>query len=219
MKTPLRKNMGKKNCELSPEIRAEIMRLFLQMEENDVSKIFNNDEFGFWSVTVERPIRLRVFPNRPIPAGVFKKAEELKTYRDAVERLPENTPLDDWAAFSKATKLKAALLKKVRPYITEKDMTAKPVAGESDSDLRSNEIIPFTYSGGIEQFIHDEVLPYAPDAWVDEKATKTGYELSFIKYFYKPMELRKMDDIVEDLMSLENATDGMMHDILEGLKS
>jgi len=219
MKSPLRKNMGKKNCELSPEIRAEIMRLFLQMEENDVSKIFNNDEFGFWSVTVERPIRLRVFPNRPIPAGVFKKAEELKTYRDAVERLPENTPLDDWAAFCKATKLKAALLKKVRPYITEKDMTAKPVAGESDSDLRSNEIIPFTYSGGIEQFIHDEVLPYAPDAWVDEKTIKTGYELSFIKYFYKPKELRKMDDIVEDLMSLENATDGMMHDILEGLKS
>lgn len=219
MKSPLRKNMGKKNCELSPEIRAEIMRLFLQMEENDVSKIFNNDEFGFWSVTVERPIRLRVFPNRPIHAGVFKKAEELKTYRDAVESLPENTPLDDWAAFCKATKLKAALLKKVRPYITEKDMTAKPIAGESDSDLRSNEIIPFTYSGGIEQFIHDEVLPYAPDAWVDEKATKTGYELSFIKYFYKPMELRKMDDIVEDLMSLENATDGMMHDILEGLKS
>lgn len=219
MKSPLRKNMGKKNCEFTPEIRAEIMRLFLQMEENDVSKVFNNDEFGFWSVTVERPIRLRVFPNRPIPAGVFKKADELKAYRDAVERLPENTPLDDWAAFSKATKLKAALLKKVRPYITEKDMTAKPVAGESDSDLRSNEIIPFTYGGGIEQFIKDEVLPYAPDAWVDEKATKTGYELSFIKYFYKPMELREMDEIVEDLMSLENTTDGMMHDILEGLKS
>ena len=219
MKSPLRKNMGKKNCEFTSEIRAEIMRLFLQMEENDVSKIFNNNEFGFWSVTVERPIRLRVFPNRPIPAGVFKKADELKIYRDAVERLPENTPLDDWVAFSKATKLKAALLKKVRPYITEKDMTAKPVAGESDSDLRSNEIIQFTYSGGIEQFIHDEVLPYAPDAWVDEKATKTGYELSFIKYFYKPMELRGMDEIVEDLMSLENITDGMMQDILEGLKS
>ena len=219
MKSPLRKNMGKKNCEFTPEIRAEIMRLFLQMEENDVSKVFNNDEFGFWSVTVERPIRLRVFPNRPIPAEVFKKADELKAYRDAVEGLPENTPLDDWTAFSKATKLKAALLKKVRPYITEKDMTAKPVAGESDSDLRSNEIIPFTYSGGIEQFINDEVLPYAPDAWVDEKATKKGYELSFIKYFYKPMELREMDEIVEDLMSLENTTDGMMHDILEGLKS
>ena len=219
MKSPLRKNMGKKNCEFTPEIRAEIMRLFLQMEENDVSKVFDNDEFGFWTVTIERPIRLRVFPNRPIPAGVFKKADELKAYKDAIEKLPEDTPLDDWVAFSKATKLKAAILKKVRPYITEKDMTAKPVDGESDSELRSNEIIPFTYSGGIKQFINDEVLPYAPDAWIDEKATKTGYELSFIKYFYKPMELREMDEIVEDLISLENTTDGMMHDILEGLKS
>ena len=219
MKSPLRKNMGKKNCEFTPEIRAEIMRLFLQMEENDVSKVFDNDEFGFWTVTIERPIRLRVFPNRPIPAGVFKKADELKAYKDAIEKLPEDTPLDDWVAFSKATKLKAAILKKVRPYITEKDMTAKPVDGESDSELRSNEIIPFTYSGGIKQFINDEVLPYAPDAWIDEKATKTGYELSFIKYFYKPMELREMDEIVEDLISLENTTDGMMHDILVGLKS
>lgn len=218
MKAPLRKNMGKKNCEFTPEIRAEIMRLFLQMEENDVSKVFSNNEFGFWSITVERPMRLRVFPDRLIPVSVFKKADELKAYREAVEKLPEDTPLDDWVAFSKAMKLKAAILKKVRPYITEKDMTAKPVDGESDSDLRSNEIIPFTYSGGIKQFISDEVLPYASDAWVDEKATKTGYELSFIKYFYKPMELREMDEIVEDLMALENTTDGMMHDILEGLK-
>ena len=64
----------------------------------------------------------------------------------------------------------------------------------------------------------DEVKPYAADAWIDEKSVKIGYELSFIKYFYKPTELRNMEDIVSDLVSLENVTDGMMHDILEGLK-
>lgn len=218
MKSPLRKNMGKKNCEFTAEIRSEIMRLFLEMEENEVSKIFSNEEFGFWSVTVERPLRLMVNPEKRIPAGVFKKDDELKAYKAAIDKLPEGTPLDDWEAFSKATKLKAAILKKVRPYITEKDRSAKLVKGEADSDLRSTEIIPFTYSGGIEQFLADEVKPYAADAWIDEKNIKIGYELSFIKYFYKPTELRNMEDIISDLVSLENVTDGMMHDILEGLK-
>ena len=127
---------------------------------------------------------------------------------DNIDNLPVGTPLDDWNAFSKATKLKATMLKKVRPYITEKDRTAKPVTGEADPDLRSTEIIPFTYTGGIDQFLTDEVKPYASDAWIDEKTIKTGYELSFIKYFYKPTELRGMYEIISDLVSLENTTDG-----------
>lgn len=218
MKSPLRKNMGKKNCEFTPEIRTEIMRLFLDMEENEVSKVFKNEEFGFWSVTVERPLRLRVYPDRALPAGVFKKDAELQAFKSSIDNLPVGTPLDDWNAFSKATKLKATMLKKVRPYITEKDRTAKPVTGEADPDLRSTEIIPFTYTGGIDQFLTDEVKPYASDAWIDEKTIKTGYEFSFIKYFYKPTELRGMYEIISDLVSLENTTDGMMNDILEGLK-
>lgn len=218
MRSPLRKNMGKKNCEFTPEIRAEIMRLFLNMEENEVSRVFKNEEFGFWSVTVERPLRLKVYPDRVIPEGIFKKDTEFRVFKAAIDSLPVVTPLDDWMAFSKATKLKAAMLKKVRPYITEKDRTAKPVTGEADPDLRSTEIIPFTYTGGIDQFLIDEVKPYAADAWIDEKTIKTGYELSFIKYFYKPTELREMDEIISDLVSLENTTDGLMNDILEGLK-
>lgn len=76
MKSGLRKNMGKKNCEFTPTIRNEIMRIFMDMEESEVSKIFNNDDFGYWNVTVERPLRLRAFPERAIPAGTFKKEEE-----------------------------------------------------------------------------------------------------------------------------------------------
>ena len=40
------------------------------MEESEVSKVFNNEDFGYWAVTVERPLRLRVYPERKIPAGV-----------------------------------------------------------------------------------------------------------------------------------------------------
>ena len=63
-----------------------------------------------------------------------------------------------------------------------------------------------------------EVLPYAADAYVDEKKTSIGYELSFTKYFYKPVELRSIDDSLVELQTIEAETDGMMADIVGGLQ-
>ena len=218
MKSPLRKNMGEKNCELTSELRDEIMRIFMAMEESSVSRVFDNREFGYWSITVERPLRLRVYPDRTIPADTFKKAEELEQVQKAICSVPAGTPTDDWIVFANATKLKAATLKKIRPFITEKDPMAQPIDGEPDTDLRDTEIIPFTYGGGIDAFMKNEVLPYASDAWVDEKKTQIGYELSFTKYFYQPVQLRSMEEIVADLKKLESETDGMLAEILGGVE-
>ena len=55
---PLRKNLGKKNCELAPEDIERISRTFLDFKETPESKIFPNQAFGYWKVTVERPLRL-----------------------------------------------------------------------------------------------------------------------------------------------------------------
>lgn len=217
MKSPLPRNMGKKNCEFTSDIRNEIVRIFLEMEESEVSMIFNNEDFAYWSITVERPLRLRVYPNRTIPMGTFKKENELEAIKKALASVPAGIPTDDWAAFAKATKLKASVLKKIRPFITEKDATAKPIAGECDSDLRDSELVPFTYNGGIDTFMKNEVLTYAPDAWVDEKKTQIGYEISFTKYFYKPAEIREMDDIIATLNALEKEADGMLADIVGGI--
>lgn len=218
LKSPLRKNMGEKNCELTPELRSEIMDIFIEMKECEISRIFDNHEFGYWSITVERPLRLRVYPDRTIPADVFKKTEELETVNAAIQTVPISVPKDDWTAFAKATKLKAATLKKIRPFITEKDSEAQPIVGEPDPELRDTEIIPFTYKGGIDAFVKNEVLTYTPDAWVDEKKTQIGYELSFTKYFYKPVQMRSMDEIVADLKALETETEGMLKEILGGIE-
>ena len=217
MKSPLRKNMGKKNCEFTSDIRKEIMRIFLDMEESEVSMIFDNNDFAYWNVTVERPLRLRVFPERTIPIETFKKADEYETVTAAIAKAAATAPLDDWAAFAKATKLKKAQLNKVRPFITEKDATAVAI-DEPDTDLRDTENIPFTYEGGIDAFMQNEVLTYASDAYIDEKKTQIGYEISFTKYFYKPVELREMSDIIESLNSLEKESDGMMADIMGGIR-
>lgn len=218
MKSALRKNMGKKNCEFTEEIRKEIVRIFLAMEESEVSMILNNEDFGYWSVTVERPLRLRVYPDRAIPTDTFKKSDEYGSVIAAIEKAAKTAPLDNWTAFAKATKLKAAVLKKVRPFITEKDPTAQPIEGEPDVDLRDMENIPFTYAGGIDTFMKNEVLTYAPDAWVDEKKTQIGYEISFTKYFYKPVELRDMSDILSSLSTLEQEADGLLAGIMEGVQ-
>ena len=218
MKSALRKNMGKKNCEFTEEIRKEIVRIFLAMEESEVSMILNNWDFGYWSVTVERPLRLRVYPDRPIPTNTFKKSDEYDSVIAAIEKAAKTAPLDDWTAFAKATKLKAAALKKVRPFITEKDPAAQPIEGEPDVDLRDTENIPFTYEGGIDAFMKNEVLTYASDAWADEKKTQIGYEIRFTKYFYKPVELRDMSDILSSLSTLEQETDGLLACIMEGVQ-
>ena len=218
MKSALRKNMGKKNCEFTEEIRKEIVRMFLAMEESEVSIILNNEDFGYWNVTVERPLRLRVYPDRPIPTNTFKKSDEYDSVIAAIEKAAKTASLDDWTTFAKATKLKAAALKKVRPFITEKDPSAQPIEGEPDVDLRDTENIPFTYAGGVDAFMKNEVLTYAPDAWVDEKKTQVGYEISFTKYFYKPVELRDMSDILSSLSTLEQEADGLLAGIMEGVQ-
>ena len=158
IKTSLRKNMGEKNCELSPAQRQEIVRIFMAFEESEVSRIFPNSEFGYWKVSVQQPL------------------------------------LDEQG--------NPALDKKGR---------IQPDKAKADT-----EIIPFRYEGGIEAFMDAEVRPYAPGAYIDPKATKIGYELSFTKYFYKPVQLRSMEEIVADLKALEQETDGMLKEILEG---
>lgn len=219
LKAPLRRNLGKKNCELTPDLQRRIVETFLNMTDNEISKTYPNSEFGYWSVVVERPLRLRVHPEWTLPEGTFKNAKDSQAVQEALASITHETPLNDWNAFSKALGLKKTLLKKLRPIITEVDPSAKPVEGEADPNLSDTEIVPFSYPGGIGAFLDVEVHPYAPDAYVDASKTKVGYEVDFAKYFYKPTQLRSVSEIVGDLRSLEEQASGMLDDICEGLMS
>lgn len=214
-KTPLGRNMGKKNCELSGEQRRSIVELFINMEENEFSHIYDNSEFGYWYITVERPLRLRIYPDRSIKEAGLSATEE-KMYQDAVASIGNNIPNDDWKAFAKKTGLKATLLKKVRPYITERDAEAKPIKNESDADLRDTEIIPFNYKGGIDSFMENEVFTFAPDAWVNTTKTKIGYEVIFNKYFKKKINIKSKDEIALELRKSLKLTDNMLAEIIGG---
>jgi type I restriction enzyme M protein len=54
------------------------------------------------------------------------------------------------------------------------------------------------------------------DAWIDEAATKIGYEISFNRHFYKPQPLRSLEDIRADILALEKETEGLLDEIIGG---
>ena len=233
---PLRKNLGKKNCELSEDDRQRILDLFLDFAETEQSRIFPNEAFGYWNITVERPLRLRVdlSPERLARFRTACEAANESPLAHLVERLAATLgpgPHDDYNAFLEAVeadadkhglKLPAKRLKLLQTALAEKDERAAPVikskrgsiAYEPDPDLRDTEQVPLLEPGGIDAFFRREVLPYVPDAWIDADATKIGYEISFTRYFYKPQPMRTLEEIRADIEALERETEGLLGEIL-----
>jgi type I restriction enzyme M protein len=138
---PLRKNLGKKNAELSNSDMQKVLEVFLKFKETEQSKIFPNEAFGFWKITVERPLRLRVALT-DATLGRFRHAcEEAKETQLAnlVERVAEkigagphmdfNLFLDalEGEAESPDVKLSPKRMKLVRTALAEKNEKAEPV--------------------------------------------------------------------------------------------
>ncbi len=157
-KKPLRKNLGEKNCEITKEIREQILNLYMAFDEADTqySKVFDNSEFGYWEVPVYTP------------------------------QLDENG----------------------QPIVDKKGKPVKPTTDK--------EQVPFSYEGGIEAFIENEVKPYNPLAYTKHGTEKIGYELSFTKYFYQPVQLRTLEEITADIRAVEAETDGLLDEIMGG---
>ena len=196
---PLRKNLGKKNCELSEADIVRICDAFLDFEETDQSKIFPNEHFGYRKVTVERPLRLvGVDPDR------VYGSKEVKEVKETAER-------DDDAP---------AIIRKIHKRGKPDPLhglSERTIGGESvvveyepDTDLRDTEQVPLLEEGGVDAFLEREVLPYAPHAWYDLASEKIGYEISFTREFYKPQPLRSLEEIRTDILALERQTEGLI---------
>jgi len=203
---PLRKNLGKKNCELSGEDIQRICDTFLAFEETEQSKIFPNAAFGYWKVTVERPLRLK-----GIDPGRAYAAKEIKALREAAERADDAPPV-----IKKIHKKGTAPDPLRGLFATTIDGKAAIVEYEPDPDLRDTEQIPLLEEGGIEVFLRREVLPHTPNAWYVPESVKTGCEISFTRYFYKPQPLRTLEEIRADILALEKETEGLLDQIIGG---
>jgi type I restriction enzyme M protein len=203
---PLRKNLGKKNCELSDEDIRCICDTFLGFKESEQSKIFPNAAFGYWKVTVERPLRLTdIDPNRAY------SPKEIKALKESAERSESAPPV-----IRKIHKKGTAVDPLRGLFATTIDGKTAVVESEPDGGLRDTEQVPLLEEGGIEAFLKREVLPHAADAWYDPESVKTGYEISFTRYFYKPQPLRTLEEIRADILALEKETEGLLGEIIGG---
>ena len=203
---PLRKNLGSKNCELSDDDIRRICDAFLAFEETEQSKIFSNEAFGYWKVTVERPLCLEGID----PARAYT-AKEVKALKETSVRTETAPPV-----IKKAHKIGTTPdpIRGLFP-VTFAGRVAV-VEYERDTDLRDTEQVPLTEEGGIETFLRREVLPYAPDAWYVPDSVKVGYEISFTRHFYRPKPLRSLEEIRADILALEDETEGLLAEIVGG---
>jgi len=201
---PLRKNLGKKNCELSKADIERICDTFQKFEETEQSKILDNAAFGYWKVTVERPLRLiGADPNR------VYKAAEIKKLKEAAERSEDAPPI-----IRKIHQQGTAADPLRGLFEASIDGNRVVVEYEPDTDLRDSEQIPLLEDGGIDAFLKREALPYAPDAWYKADSIKIGYEISFTRYFYKPQPLRPLEKIKADILAVESESEGLLNAIL-----
>ncbi len=147
-----RKALGNKRNDIPESAIAEITRLYGEFIETEISKIFDNEDFGYTKITVERPLR------------------------------DENGEL---------------ILKKGKK--------------QPDSSLRDTESVPLKED--INEYFKREVLPFAPDAWINEKKSVVGYEIPFTRYFYKYEAPKPSAEIMAEILELEKELDGSLSEV------
>ena len=201
---PLRKNLGKKTCELGAEDIARICDTFLAFEESERSRIFDNAAFGYRKVTVERPLRIAgADPDRAYRAAEIRKLKE--TGERSASAPPVIRKIHRRGTAADPLRGRFAATVKGRPAVVEY---------EPDTDLRDTEQVPLQEAGGIDAFLRREVLPYAADAWYRADSVKIGYEISFTRYFYRPPPARTLEEIRADILAVEQETAGLLTEIL-----
>lgn len=219
----MRKSLGSKRKELTPEAIDTIVQTYGQFAENEFSKIFDYKEFGYRRITVERPLKLAIYPRdlQRVEALCEDKAwkklgEELQqAVLEALASFPEEKLLSrdaflkTFIAKTSNIKLTAAQQKMIVKHLGEHDDEAEVCKTkgkvEANPDLRDNENVPLTET--VEEYFAREVLPHVPDAWIDTSKTDdkdgevgiVGYEIPFNRHFYVYEPPRALEAIDADL--------------------
>lgn len=149
-----RKALGNKRNDIPEGAITEITQVYGDFRETEISKIFNNEDFGYTKITVERPLRGE-----------------------------------------------------------DGELLLKNGKKQPDASLRDTENVPLTEN--IQDYFEREVLPFAPDAWIDEKKSKVGYEIPFTRYFYKYEALQPSAEIMAEILELEKELEGSLQEVFD----
>lgn len=210
---PMRKNLGMKNILVSDYGRNEICRIYHAFETCDNAKLMDKDDFFYTYITVERPLRL-IYKDVKIKYAALDEKKQSEALANIVALNDIDTERTDAEFFayleSKKIKTTAKLIKDCRTFFGEVSETAPevhviPLDDSSDlvadTNLRDYESIPFKTD--IQEYFQNEVLRFAPDAWMDREKDKIGCEFPISKLFYEYQPLRSVEDILADIRALE----------------
>ena len=241
--TKMRKSLGNKRNEISEDQIAQITRIYGDFKQGEFCKIFDNEDFGYWRITVERPLRLNfAVTNDRIER--LKASPAFESLADPKKRNGKNgskaTQQVLVAAVSTlasagivknrekfVAKLKAALashevtlapplFKGVLAVLSERDETADictDAKGNPECDADLRDFENVPLKDDIHDYFKREVLPHVPDAWIDEEKTKKGYEIPFTRHFYQYTPLRPLAEIEGEIKTLE----GEIQEMLKGV--
>ena len=219
---PMRRSLGDKRRKIGEQEDgrdqiAEIVRLYGRFSDGDTSKIFDNADFGYTRVTVERPLRLRYQMTVEDKARFLDACPHLLDDVQAIDKALGREPQRDWNAVwarieellhKRKSRWKAPEQKLFRSVFTQKDPEAEPVARggrdegyEPDADLRDFENVPL--KDDIDAYFEREVRPHVPDAWMDRSKDKVGYEINFNRHFYRYTPPRPLEEIDAELKQAE----------------
>ena len=220
-----KRSLGDKRRHLTGKQIAEVVKLYGRFKDEGNAKIFNNADFGYTRVTVERPLRLRFQMSDLAKARFGELYPDLHDDAVAIDKELGREPLNDWnTVWPRIAKLlharksnwSAQGQKSFRSIFTQKDPAAEPVrisspatkrgkgsriAYEPDPDLRDFENIPLTED--VDAYFKREVLPHMSDAWMDRTKDKIGFEINFNRHFYKYTPPRPLAAIDAELKSAE----------------
>lgn len=221
MGTKMRKSLGDKRKELTPEAIREITNLYGgaldEFAEDPRVRVMNRNDFGYQRITVERPMRRR-WEVTPELAETHEGIAHLVGRRFETEKALSNELADLDTKKRKAVLKGAAIADEEAPVILKKGEPAP------DPGLRDQENIPLpegwmdlpegqhysTLDAEAERHLHAEIHPYVPDAWLDYSKTKVGYEIPFTRQFYVYEPPRPVEEIAAEIKELEEQIQGWM---------
>jgi type I restriction enzyme M protein len=220
-----KRSLGDKRRHIAAAQVEEIVRLYGRFENGERSKIFDNADFGYTRVTVERPRRLSYRMTTEDKARFLDAYPDLLDDVQAIDEALGREPQNDWNAVwariqdllhVRGSRWKAHEQKLFRSVFTQKHPDAAPVSKggrkegyEPDPDLRDLENVPL--KDDIDAYFAREVRPHVPDAWMDRDKDKVGYEINFNRHFYRYTPPRSLEEIDADLKTAE-------HEILRRLQ-
>ncbi|MBZ5638349.1 MAG: type I restriction-modification system subunit M [Acidobacteriia bacterium] len=231
---PMRRSLGDKRRKIGEKEDgrdqiAEIVRLYGRVADGETSKIFDNADFGYTRVTVERPLRLRYRMTVEDKARFLDACPHLLDDVQAINRALGREPQRDWNAVWKRieellhkreSRWKATEQKLFRSVFTQKDPEAEPVLKggrnegyEPDPDLRDFENVPLKDDS--DAYFEREVRPHVHDAWMDRSKDKVGYEINFNRHFYKYTPPRSLAEIDAELKQAEAEIMRLLREVTE----